>query len=77
MPRKALGPIDVGDGQRDDLELHVDAESARRPASLFAAYVGSDHVDLRRLLSAAASPAASRFAPVDSLVRTLGAGDPL
>src|SRR4051794_4452223 len=69
---EALGPIDVGDGQRHDLERHVHAQCALRPARRFAAYVGAGHVDLHWLLCSAASPALLALAPVDSLVATPG-----
>src|SRR5690348_11324878 len=65
---EALGPIDIGDGQRHDLERHVHPQAARRPARRSAAYVGAGHVDLRWLLSSTASPVLLALAPVDSLV---------
>jgi hypothetical protein len=41
---EALCPIDVGDGQRHDLELHVHSKSALHPARRFTAYVCAGHV---------------------------------
>src|SRR5262245_26071569 len=44
---EGLGPVNVGDGQRHDLEVHVHAETVGRLAGGLTDYVGTTHGDLR------------------------------
>ena len=55
---EALRPIDIGDGQRHDLERHVDRAQLRRLRRGGTAYVGA-HADLRRSVGIGAQRRAS------------------
>jgi hypothetical protein len=69
---EALRTIDVGNRDRDDLELHVDRPGLLGGGRRFGAHVSGAHADLRRLIAGVKRPARVTFvAPVRSLVRSL------
>src|SRR6478672_3555072 len=68
---EGLGPIDIGDGQRDDLEPHVDAPRLHRVRRRSAAYVGTHLTSWCRSLSPSLSRLSRSVEPVRSLVESL------